>query len=145
MKSDLLVPLYRLLHTIFNAGLIPTIWGKCCITPTPKSSMKDPFTPLNYRGISLLSCASKLYSRDINKRLTSYCNIFDILVDEQNSLRKDRSWIDYIFSLSSIIKNRFLNNNPTFPCFIDMSKAFDWVNRDFFCLRLLQYGVDGEF
>ena len=145
MKSEFLVPLYRLFQTIFNAGLVPTIWGKCCITPIPKSSMKDPFTPLNYRDISLLSCVSKLYSRVINNRLTAYCNICDILVDEQNGFRKDRSCLDHIFSLSSIIKNRLLNNKPTFTCFIDMSKAFDWVNRDLLFLRLLQYGVDGKF
>ena len=26
MKSEFLVPLYRLFQTIFNAGLVPTIW-----------------------------------------------------------------------------------------------------------------------
>ena len=143
MKSEFLVPLYRLFQTIFNAGLVPTIWGKCCITPIPKSSMKDPFTPLNYRGISLLSCVSKLYSRVIKNRLTDYCNICDILVDEQNGFRKDHSCLDHISSLSSIIKNRLLNNKPTFT-FIYMSKAF-WVIRDLLFLRLLQYGVDGKF
>ena len=113
MKSEFLVPLYhvyRLFHTIFNAGLVPTIWGKCCITPIPKSSMKDPFTPLNYRGISLLSCVSELYTRVVNNILTAYCNICDILVDEQNDFRKDCSCLDHIFSSSSIIKNRLLNN-----------------------------------
>ena len=74
--------------------------------------MKDIFIPLNYRGISLLLCVSILYSRVINNR--AYCNICDILVDEQNGFRKDRSCLDHIFSLSSIIKNRFLNNKPTF-------------------------------
>ena len=141
MKSEFLVPLYRLFHTIFNAGLGPTIWGKCCITPIPKSSMKDSLTPLNYRGISLLSCASKLYSRVINNRLTAYCNISDILVNEQNGFRKDRSCLDHIFSLSSIIKNRLLNNKPTFSCFIDISKAFDWVNRDLLFLRYICYNM----
>ena len=65
--------------------------------------------------------------------------------NEQNGFRKYRSCLAHIFSLSSIIKNRLLNNKPTFSCFIDMSKAFDWVNRDLLFLGLLQYGVDGKF
>ena len=76
--------------------------------------MKDPFTPLNYRGISLLSCVSKLYSRVINNKLTAYCNICDILVDDQNGFRKDRSCLDHIFSLSSILtKDWFLSKQYT--------------------------------
>ena len=57
----------------------------------------------------------------------------------------DRSCLDHISSLSSITKNRLLNNKPTFTCFIDMSEAFDWVNRNLLFLGLLQYGVDGKF
>ena len=106
--------------------------------------MKDPFTPLSYRGISLSPCVSKLYSRVINNRLLAFCNICDILVDEQNGFRKDRLCLDHIFYLSSIIKNILLNNKPTFSCFMDMSNTFDWVNRDLLFLRLLQYGVDGK-
>ena len=45
----------------FIKNVIPSIWRKSIITPIPKSASKDPCVPLNYRGISLLSCMYKIY------------------------------------------------------------------------------------
>ena len=72
----------------------------------------------------------------------SYANICNILVDEQNGFRKNRSCSDHIFTLSSVIQNRLHENKPTFAAFLDMEKAFDRVYRDL--LRLLEYGIDGK-
>ena len=43
----------------FDCSLVPSVWLKSIITPIPKNAQKDPYTPLNYRGIGLLSCVSK--------------------------------------------------------------------------------------
>ena len=102
------------------------------------------YQPLNYRGISLLSCIGKLYSCILSNRIVSYTNICNILVDEQNGFRKNRSCSDHIFTLSSVIQNRSHENKPTFAAFLDMEKAFDRVNRDLLLLRLLEYGIDGK-
>ena len=68
-----------------------------------QSAQKNPFLPLNYRGISLLSCVGTLYSSIVSNRIVSYTNICNILVDEQNGFRKNRSCSDHIFTLSSVI------------------------------------------
>ena len=115
---------------------------KCFISPIPKCSKKDPFLPSNYRGISLLSCVGKLYSSILSNRIVSYTNICNILVDEQNGFRENKSCSDHIFTLSSVIQNRSHENKPIFAAFLDMEKAFDRVNRDI--LRLLEYGIDGK-
>ena len=106
--------------------------------------MKDPHVPINYRGISLLSCVGKMYSSLLSKRILSYCELCNILVDEQNGFRKNRSCNDHIFSLSSIIRNRLNNGKPTFAAFLDMEKALDKVDRNLLLLRLLQYGIDDK-
>ena len=46
--------LYKLFSRIFESGKIPSLWKRCNIIPVPKSAMKDPHVPINYRGISLL-------------------------------------------------------------------------------------------
>ena len=103
--------------------------------------MKDP---INYRGISLLSCVGKMYSSLLSNRILSYCELCNILVDEQNGFRKNRSCNDPIFSLYSIIRNRLNNDKPTFAAFLDMEKALDKVDRNLLLLKLLQYGIDDK-
>ena len=141
---DVTITLFRFFSIVFESGIIPAEWKKCFISPIPKCSKKDPFLPLNYRGISLLSCVGKLYSSILSNRIVSYSNICNILVDEQNGFRKNSSCSDHIFTLSSVIQNRLHENKATFAAFLDMEKAFDRVNRDLLFLRLLEYGIDGK-
>ena len=51
--------LFNLFQCCFENGMVPSMWRKALIKPIPKGSAKDPYVPLNYRGISLLSCVSK--------------------------------------------------------------------------------------
>ena len=117
---------------------------KSIVSPIPKSGTKDPHTPLNYRGISLLSCLSKVYSSLLNIRILLYCNMSNILVDEQNGFRSARSCEEHIFSLTTLIRNQFTKSKPVFASFIDLQKAFDWVDRDLLMYRLLSYGINGK-
>ena len=80
--------LLKLFQSYFKYGQIPSIWPKAIITPIPKSSMKDPHSPLQYRGISLLSNISKIDSGLLNNGIVTYCEFLDIFVDEQNGFRK---------------------------------------------------------
>ncbi len=123
---------------------MPSIWVKAIINPIPKGAGKDPFVPLNYRGISLLSCMSKTFTSLLNERIVKYCDDLGILADEQNGFRKGRSCVDHLFSLTSIIRNRLANRCPTFCAFIDMEKAFDWVDRDLLLYRLSLYQINGK-
>jgi hypothetical protein len=99
-KHDVMILLYNLFKKCFEYSILPTVWLKSVITPIPKSSSKDPFVPINYRGISLLSCVCKVFSGVINKRIIDYCEIGNIFVDEQNGFRRDRSCCDHIYSLN---------------------------------------------
>ncbi len=90
----------------FDTGLLPQCWGQAVIKPIPKSKSNDPRIPLNYRGINLLSCIYKTYSTVMNKRLLSYLENNNLLCDEQNGFRSDRSCLEHIYTLYTIIKNR---------------------------------------
>ena len=121
---------------------MPSVWLKAIITPIPKGAKCDPCVPLNYRGISLLSCISKAYSGLINKRLTRYLKEKNFLVDEQNGFRKNRSCEEHIFSLNSIIQTNVKSKNSVFAAFIDLEKAFDWVDRDLLFYKLLHNNIN---
>ncbi len=106
--------------------------------------MSDPRVPLNYRGISLLSCVYKLYSAILNNRLAIFFEENDILHDEQNGFRGKRSCLDHIFTLTSIVKNKLNSGQEVFACFVDFRKAFDLVDRNMLLYRFLELGIDGK-
>ena len=129
--------LVSFLNMCFRYSVIPNMWTKSVIKPIPKSSSKDPLVPLNYRGISLLSCVAKLLSGILNNRLCKYYDLLDLLVDEQNGFRKKRSCEEHLFTLTNIIRHRKNNGISTYVSFIDLEKAFDWVDRTLVMYRLV--------
>ena len=143
-KDSVLLWWYRLFQVCFENGLVPSIWRNAIISPIPKCATKDPFVPLNYRGISLFSCVSKTYSSILNNRIVKYCNLMGFFPEEQNGFWKNRSCQDHIYSLTTIIRNRLTENKGTYCAFIDMEKAFDWVNRKILLYKLLNYNIDGK-
>ncbi len=46
--------------------------------------------------------------------------------------------------IPSLIRNRCTENKTTFCYFIDMQKAFGWVDRDMLFFKLLGYNIDGK-
>ena len=96
--------LYALFNLCFDTGILPSIWKMAMIAPIPKDSTKDK--PLNYRGISLLSVVSKLYSAELNNRLLGYLEDERLLAEEQ----KDRS-------VTSSIPTYFQNSEPPIICY----------------------------
>ena len=87
----------------------------------------------------------KLYTYDLNKRLTLWLESNDILSDLQTGFRPNRSCHDHMIALYNIALNRRLNGKDIFCCFIDFRKAFDTVNRKILWQKLSQYGIDGLF
>ena len=143
-NNNVMVILHNLFDKFFMSGFLPSVWLRAIINPIPKSASKDPHIPLNYRGISILSCVGKVFSGIINTRVVKYCEENNVFEDEQNGFRKNRSCEDHIFVLTSIIRNRLTMGKDTFCAFVDMQKAFDWVDRDLLFYKLLKYNIRGN-
>ena len=143
-NPNLLNLMHNLFQLCFDSGKIPQPWTQAIIHPIPKSKENDQRIPLNYRGISLLSCMSKMFTSLLNNRITAFMENRQTISDEQNGFRKDRSCTDHIFVLHSILKSRKLAGKDTFVTYIDFSKAFDGVNREMLLYKLIANGVDGK-
>ena len=122
------------LHTLFSfsfaQSILPSVWQKAFITPIPKSADKDPFVPLNYGGIRLLSCVFKIYTGILNCRISQYYENNGLINEEQNGFRKGRACIEHSYVLASLIRNTKNCVLSTYVAFVDFQKAFDWVNRE---------------
>ena len=141
---DVILLLKCLFQFCFNNNCVPSCWLKSILTPIPKGAGNDPYCPLSYRAVSLISCIAKMYTGVINNRLVSYLDDMNILEEEQYGFRKGKSCEDQVYNLTSIIKNRLLNGKTTFAAFIDMAKAFDNVNRNLLLHKLLNHNIDGK-
>ena len=144
-NNDMILVLWNLINKCFIYCKVPTVWLKAVICPIPKGGSRDRHVPLNYRGISLLPTIAKVFSGVLNNRLDSYNEQMNMYAEEQNGFRRKRSCLDHAFTLTTVLRNRIKNRESTFVAFVDMEKAFDWVNRDMLMYKLLSYNVDGRF
>ena len=87
-----------LLH---DDGSYPNKWCSAIIYPVHKKG--DVKIPNNYRGISLLSCISKLFTTIVNNRLVEWADKNENLFDIQAGLRKGKGTIDNIFVLQCLV------------------------------------------
>lgn len=142
--ADLIAPsITKIFNLILDSGIVPDDWCLGIITAIFKNK-GSPEDPSNYRGISILSCFSKLFTSLINERLTKYLDCMGNLCENQTGFRNDYSTLDHIFSLKCII-DIFLNNKKRLYCaFVDYSKAFDMVNRNKLWHKLLSNGINGK-
>ena len=63
----------------------------------PLFKKNDPNDVNNYRGITLVSCFSKISTGVLNNRLNKWAENNDVLSDSQFGFRKGRSKTDAIF------------------------------------------------
>ena len=97
----------------------------------------------NYRGISLLSIAGKIFARVILNRLVSVSE--KILPEAQCGFRPGRSTIDMIFAMRQLQEKCIEQNMPLYSVFIDLTKAFDTVNREALWVVLERSGCPAKF
>jgi exonuclease III len=142
--KDLLSPaLCRLFNFMLATTTYPESWSKGIIIPVPKKGDINDIN--NYRGITLTSIFSKIFSIMIDNRLRKWAESNRLLSDYQFGFRKGKSTIDCIFVLTSIINHVICNERKTLYCtFVDFRKAFDLVYRDGIWLKLLRSGCSSK-
>ena len=118
--------LTKLIHEIWIQESVPQEFKDANIIKLYKDGKRSICD--NYRGISLLSIAGKIVARIILERLNS-CLLDSIYSESQCGFRKGRGTVDMIFSLRQVQEKAREQNKPLYMLFIDLTKAFDTVNR----------------
>lgn len=98
----------------------------------------------NHRGISLLAVAGKVLAKVLLQRLLN--NITESLLPEsQCGFRKNRSTVDMVFTARQLQEKCREQHQDLFMAFVDLSKAFDTVQRDLLWDILLRFGCPSKF
>ena len=144
-KSKLvLVPLLeKLFNKLLETGIFPNEWCRAIIVPVHKKGNRE--NPNNYRGISLLSSISKVFTKILNNRLVKWANHNGKLSDQQAGFRKGKGTIDHIFVLQALASKYLMREKGRFySVFIDFSQAFDSVPHQHLFYSLLRCNMHGR-
>ena len=143
LPDDMLSMITVLFNKIKSSGVLPKGWNRGRVTLIHKYGMREILG--NYRPITVIISLSGLYSKVLNERLTKVVENHDLLGEIQNGFRKDRGGFDNSFILDTILWKAKALKSKVHLAFLDISKAYDSVNRDILWRRLSSMGIKGEF
>eukprot|EP00111_Clytia_hemisphaerica_P013463 TCONS_00039544-protein len=115
----------------------PSAWLTGGIIPVPKKG--DLTLASNYRGITLMPIAAKIFNKLLLQRIVPVLDPF--LRKNQNGFRKGRSTITQILAIRHILEEMRKLNKDAFICFVDFKKAFDSISRVKMYEILKLYGI----
>ncbi|XP_066928231.1 uncharacterized protein [Clytia hemisphaerica] len=115
----------------------PSAWLTGGIIPVPKKG--DLTLASNYRGITLMPIAAKIFNKLLLQRIVPVLD--PLLRKNQNGFRKGRSTLTQILAIRRILEEMRKLNKDAFICFVDFKKAFDSISRVKMFEILKLYGI----
>ncbi|XP_073824763.1 FERM domain containing isoform X3 [Musca autumnalis] len=118
--------LTKLFNHIYDTGQYPQDWLKSTFITIPKKS--HPKRCNDYRLISLMSHALKIFLKIIHKRIYEKCE--REMGETQFGFKEAKGTREALFCVQVLVQKCRDVNKDIFMCFIDYEKAFDTVQHD---------------
>ena len=134
--------LHRWIIKVWEEGHVSQAWKDANIVTIYKKG--DRTECGNYRGISLLSAAGKIFARILLNKLSSHITP-EVVPETQCGFRSNRSTVDMIFCLRQLQEKWIEQDRPLYIVFVDFTKAFDTVGRTGLWHLLRKYGCPEKF
>lgn len=118
-----------IINKVWQGERLPESWKEGAIAPIYKKGDKDTIS--NYKGITLLNTAYKIYAMCLEERLKTELKEKKIIPETQAGFRSGRSIIDNIFILNYVVNTELINKGrKVYTFFADLSAVFYKVNRE---------------
>lgn len=140
-KGAVLDILLKIINKIWSCEKVPKDWRDALFVTIFKN--KGDITICgNHRGISLLSVAGKIFAKILLIRLTPV--VEEMLPEPQCGFRKTRSTADMVFTVRQLQEKCKEHNLDLYMVFIDLTKAYDTVNRVLLWKLLERFGIPAK-
>ena len=134
-------PLTTLFKMIFNTHQIPEQWLIAKTIPIHKKGPKQNIE--NYRPVANLCSTTKIFEKLILKRIQKLetLNNIDITGKNQHGFKKKKSTSTLGIQIQSLISRALDEDEYVCMASIDLSSAFDVVNKDLLLKRMRMVGL----
>ena len=130
---------HDIILAVRRGGGVPQQWKDATIKVLHKKKYRTECG--NYRGISLVAHAGKVLLKVIAGRLSDYCKGKNTFPEEQCGFRHQRSTVEMMFVVRRLQELARKGDNPLYLCFIELTKAYDSVDRTLLWDILARFGV----
>ena len=123
-------------------GRFPAVLKIARVTPVHKS--KSHKVTSNFRPISVLSFFGKIIENLMKVRVMTYLDKNNVIHNKQFGFRSGHSISDEILEFVDSCASSLDQKLYTIAVFLDLSKAFDTVNKNIMLLKLERLGFRGR-
>ena len=139
--ADQLVPaLTHVVNLSLTHAHFPALWKTAKVIPLLKKS--DETQAKNYRPVSLLTITSKILERAVYHQLIEYLETNKLIHHSHHGFRKHHSTTTALLEMHSNWVQAYEENKVTAVVLLDMSAAFDLVDKSILIGKLKLYGLD---
>ena len=141
LASDELTPsITHIVNLSITRNNFPSLWKTSKVIPLFKK--EDATLPKNYRPVSLLPILSKILERAVYNQLVKYLEENRILHPSHHGFRKNHSTTTALLEMYSSWVEAVEQDKITAVIMLDMSAAFDLVDKDILVRKLEIYGLE---
>ena len=137
VEDDAVKVLHSICQQIWKTQQWPQDWKRSVFIPIPEKGNAKECS--DYCTIALISYASKIMLKILQTRLQQYVN--REIPDVQAGFRKGRETRDQIANICWIIEKAREFQKNIYCCFIDYTKAFDYVDHNKLWKVLKEMGI----
>ena len=131
-----------LINSSFANGCFPANLKIALIKPMFKKG--DPQRMDSYRPISLLPGFSKLFELAMCRRLLKFMNDCSLFSSNQHGFLRGKSTQTAIYQFVQSVLKYLENGEAALGMFLDLSKAYDCLDRGLLVKKLQRYGIRGN-
>ena len=136
-KPQLLPVITHIVNLSISTQTFPESWKTAKIIPLHKK--KSELSPENYCPVSLLSSVSKIAERAIFEQLVNYFEKNDLIHPSHHGFRSGHNTTTALIEMMDLWVENFEEGKISAVVTLDMSAAFDLVDKDIFLQKLSAY------
>ena len=132
----------HIVNLSLSQSYFPSAWKTAKVIPLFKKN--DATLPKNYRPVALLPITSKILERVVYIQLINYLEENNLLHHSHHGFRKHHSTTSALIEMYSSWVEAYEKDKVTAVVLLDMSAAFDLVDKSILTEKLKLYGLDEQ-